>query len=97
MSRPAEFHRRPLAEPDVNLSAPPAPIKQTRRSNGLSVARIEVLLLPVASVIRPLDPTPSLQPHYGPPSLIRVGPPQCVPGYSEYCLQTRFRLVPFLW
>jgi hypothetical protein len=31
VSRPAEFHHRPLAEPDVNLSAHPAPIKQTRR------------------------------------------------------------------
>ena len=28
-SRPAELHRRPLAEPDVNLSAHPAPITQT--------------------------------------------------------------------
>jgi hypothetical protein len=77
LSRPAGFHHRPLAEPDVNLSAHPAPIKQTRQSNGLSVARIEVLLFPVASVMRPLDPTPSLQPHYGPSSLLRVGPPQC--------------------
>src|ERR1039457_2983486 len=32
VSRPAELHHRPLAEPDVNLSAHPAPIKQTRRS-----------------------------------------------------------------
>ena len=77
LSRPAGLHRRPLAEPDVNLSAHPAPIKQTRQSNGLSVARSEVLLFPVASVMRPLDPTPSLQPHYGPSSLLRVGPPQC--------------------
>ena len=77
MSRPAGLHRRPLAEPDVNLSAHPAPIKQPRQSNGVSVARIEVLLLPVASVMRPLDPTPSLQLHYEPSSLIRVGPPQC--------------------
>src|SRR5208337_669964 len=45
--------------------------------NGLSVARIEVLLFPVASVMRPLDPTPLLQPHYEPSSLLRVGPPQC--------------------
>src|ERR1700730_4220207 len=45
--------------------------------NGLSVARIEVLLLPVASVMRPLDPTPLLQPRYEPSSLIRVGPSQC--------------------
>ena len=45
--------------------------------NGLSVARIEVLLFPVASVMRPLDPTPSLQPHYEPSSLLRVGPSQC--------------------
>jgi hypothetical protein len=27
--------------------------------------------------MRPLDPTPSLQPHYGPSSLLRVGPPRC--------------------
>src|SRR4029077_16744903 len=66
-----------VAQPDVNLSAQPAPLKQTRQSNGLSVARIEVLLFPVASVMRPLDPTPSLQPHYGPSPLLRVGPPQC--------------------
>src|SRR5438270_1540598 len=77
VSRPVGLHHRPLAEPDVNLSAHPAPIKQTSQSNGLSVARIEVLLLPVASVMRPLDPTPSLQLHYEPSSLIRVGPPQC--------------------
>jgi hypothetical protein len=77
VSRPAELHHRPLAEPDVNLSAHPAPIKQTRQSNGLSVARIEVLLFPVASVMLPLDPTPSLQPHYEPSSLLRVGPLQC--------------------
>src|SRR6516164_135344 len=42
-----------------------------------SVARIEVLLFPVASLMRPLDPTPSLQPHYEPSSLLGVGPPQC--------------------
>jgi len=77
VSRPAGLHHRPLAEPDVSLSTHPAPIKQTRQSNGLSVARIEVLLFPVASVMRPLDPTPSLQPHYEPSSLLRVGPPQC--------------------
>src|SRR5216110_2302999 len=38
-SRPAELHRRPLAEPDVSLSTHPAPIKQTGQSNGLSVCR----------------------------------------------------------
>jgi len=27
--------------------------------------------------MRPLDPTPSLQPHYEPSSLLRVGPSQC--------------------
>jgi hypothetical protein len=31
-SRPGESHPEPLAEPDVNLSAHPAPIKQTRRA-----------------------------------------------------------------
>jgi hypothetical protein len=77
VSRPAEFRHRPLAEPSVRLSPHSAPIRQTCRSYGLSVARIEVLLFPVASVMRPPDPTPSLQPHYEPSSLLRVGPPQC--------------------
>ena len=44
---------------------------------GWSVVRIEVLLLPVASLVRLPDPTPSLQPHYELSSLLRVGPPQC--------------------
>src|SRR5512132_582945 len=32
LSRPAEFHHRPLAEPSVKLSPHSAPIKQTRQS-----------------------------------------------------------------
>src|SRR6266446_7382838 len=77
VSRPAELHHRPLAEPSVRLSPHSAPIRQTCRSSGLSVARIEFLLLPVASVMRLPDPTPSLQPHYELSPLLRVGPPQC--------------------
>ena len=77
VSRPAELHHRPLAEPSVRLSPHSAPIRQTCRSSGLSVARIEVLLVPVASVMRPPDPTPSLQPRYELSPLLRVGPPQC--------------------
>ena len=61
----------------MRLSPHSAPIRQTCRSSGWSVARIEVLLFPVAPVMRPPDPTPSLQPHYEPSSLLRVGPPQC--------------------
>ena len=76
LSRPAEFHHRPLAEPSVRLSPHSAPIRQTCRPYGLSVTRIEVLLFPVASGMRPPDPTPSLQLHYEPSSLPRVGPPQ---------------------
>jgi len=53
VSRPAEFHHQPLAEPSVRLSPHSAPIRQTCRSYGLSVARIEVLLFPVASVRSP--------------------------------------------
>src|SRR5450759_6890 len=45
--------------------------------NGLPVARIEVLLLPVASLVRLPDPTPSLPPHYGPSWPARGGPAQC--------------------
>src|SRR6267378_268874 len=77
VSRPAEFHHRPLAEPSVRLSPHSAPIRQTGRPYGPSVTRIEVLLFPVASGMRPPDPTPSLQLHYEPSSLVRVGPPQC--------------------
>src|SRR5207302_3808712 len=76
LSRPAEFHHRPLAEPSVRLSPHSAPIRQTCRPYGLSVTRIEVLPFPVASGMRPPDPTPSLQLHYEPSSLLRVGPPQ---------------------
>jgi hypothetical protein len=32
LSRPVEFHHQPLAEPDLNVSAHPAPIKQTLQS-----------------------------------------------------------------
>src|SRR5439155_1525606 len=60
----------------VRLSPHSAPIRQTCRPYGLSVTRIEVLLFPVASGMRPPDPTPSLQLHYEPSSLLRVGPPQ---------------------
>src|SRR5467141_1528606 len=77
LSRPAESHHRPLAEPSVRLSPHSAPIRQTGRPYGPSVTRIEVLLFPVASGMRPPDPTPSLQLHYEPSSLVRVGPPQC--------------------
>ena len=77
MSRPAGFHHRPLAEPSVRLSPHSAPIRQTCRPYGLSVARIDILLFPVASGMRPPDPTPSLQLHYEPSSLVRVGPPPC--------------------
>ena len=34
-SRPAEFHRQPLAEPSVRLSPHSAPIRQTRQSSRL--------------------------------------------------------------
>ena len=53
--------------------------------NGLSVARIEVLLFPVASVMRRPDPTPLLQPRYEPSSLLRVGPSQCSASVHSPC------------
>jgi hypothetical protein len=61
---------------------------------GLSVARIEVLLLPVASLVRLPDPTPSLQPHYELSSLLRVGPPQCS---ASVRWPRDFRRLGFLW
>ena len=39
LSRPVGLHHRPLAEPDVNLSAHPAPIRQTYRSYPAANAR----------------------------------------------------------
>ena len=39
VSRPEEFHLRPLAEPDVNLSAHPAPTIQPMDRYGLQVMR----------------------------------------------------------
>jgi len=45
--------------------------------NGLLGRFILVLLLPVATMASPPDPIPLLRPHYGPSSLIRIGPSQC--------------------
>src|ERR1035437_7069529 len=85
VSRPVELHHRPLAEPSMRLSPHSAPIRQTCRSylNGLPVARIEVLLSPVASLVRLPDPTPSLQPHYELSLLLRVGSPPTAPPQQE--------------
>src|SRR6266480_6439287 len=73
-SRPGESHPRPLTEPDVNLSIHPAratqgrlpPSAETKGSSGFPLTQSQRG-----------DPTPSLQPHYEPSSLLRVGPPQC--------------------
>src|SRR5258706_16368009 len=46
LSRPAESHHRPLAEPSVRLSPHSAPITQTGRPYGPSVTRIQALLFP---------------------------------------------------
>src|SRR6202048_1989351 len=46
VSRPAEFHRQPLAEPSVRLSPHSAPIRQTCRSfRSASVRRVRRLSL----------------------------------------------------
>ena len=42
VSRPKEFRLRPLAEPDVNLSAHPAPIIHPTTDSPLTNARIDV-------------------------------------------------------
>src|SRR5215469_12567344 len=69
--------RRTGREPLDSSGSHQANVPVVLMLNGLSVARIEVLLFPVASVMRLLDPTPLLQPRYGPSSLLRVGPSQC--------------------
>src|ERR1700720_17226 len=63
--------------------------------NGLPVARIGVLLFPVVSIVRPPDPTPSLQPHYEPSSLIRIGPPQCSASGLSPCGCSPLELLPW--
>jgi hypothetical protein len=59
-----DSHHRPLAEPNVTFSRHSAPIRQTQRLNGLSVVRIVIILSPVVSTIRLLDPIPLRQPYY---------------------------------
>src|SRR5215470_11580588 len=92
LSRPMEFHRRPLAEPSVRLSPHSAPIRQTRRpyrfANGrrdptapygtvcLSHASRSSCFQLFRSCNRLTRPLCS-SPITGPSSLVRVGPPQC--------------------
>src|ERR1700704_1692611 len=45
-------------------------------TNGF-VVLMGFLLFPVEPQAQPPDPTPLLQPHYQPSSLVRVGPSQC--------------------
>ena len=45
LNRPKEFHPRPLQEPDVNLSAHPAPIIQTARKYFLWFCYLQQLFL----------------------------------------------------
>src|SRR6266699_6809728 len=68
-----------VRDPDVLLLLPllarphrHAPILRTKSVDTAKVFVYESELAP-----RSVDPTPSLQPHYEPSSLLRVGPPQC--------------------
>src|SRR5216684_5910204 len=56
-SRPGGFHLEPLAEPDVNLSAHPAPIKQTLRSYRYPSVRRETCV-PWQAVVETGSPGP---------------------------------------
>jgi hypothetical protein len=55
------------------------------------------LLFPVELWVQPLDPAPSLQPHYRPSTLQRAGPPQCSAsvrsprGFSHLCFSLGIR------
>ena len=70
-SSPGEFHPQALTDPDVSLSTHPALIIPSQ----LSEACLTVWLLPslVDQRVKLDDPTPSLHPHYGTSSLLRVG------------------------
>jgi hypothetical protein len=56
-SRPGESHPEPLAEPDMNLSAHPAPIKQTLRSFRYPSVRREPFV-PRQAVVETGSPGP---------------------------------------
>ena len=56
-SRPGESHPEPLAEPDMNLSAHPAPIKQTLRSYRYPSVRREPFV-PRQAVVETGSPGP---------------------------------------
>src|SRR4051794_18659633 len=79
VSRPEELPLRPLAELCMRLSPhtsshqvnPPLIVEQ------LVCCTHRALLLPVVSRVQLPDPIPLLRPHYGPSSLLRIGPPQC--------------------
>ena len=75
-SSPGDFHPQALTDPDVTVSRHPALIIRL-----LSPATLPYHLAPPITVdqaIGPDDPTPSLHPHYGTSSLLRVGPPLCL-------------------
>src|ERR1039458_304523 len=78
--RPYDHLTRSLrSSPITNLHRSYGSVRPSalHRYSRLAVFRSDVLLSPVVSTIRPPDPIPSLQSHYEPSSLIRIGPPQC--------------------
>src|SRR6516225_10181051 len=77
--RPAQYRSSLIAN---QARVHPNPFPSKLRT---SPARIGVLLLPVVSIVRPPDPTPSLQPHYEPSSLLLIGPPQCSASVLSPC------------
>jgi hypothetical protein len=74
-SSPGEFHPQALTEPDMTVSRHPALIIPSQLSDPC----LTVWLLPllVDQKVKLDDPTPSLHPHYGTSSLLRIGPPLC--------------------
>src|SRR5260370_37090115 len=56
-------------------------------TNGV-VVLMRFLLFPVQPQTRPPDPTPLLQPHYQPSSLVRVGRPSAPHRYSRLVAST---------
>ena len=60
VSNPGEFHPQALLEPDVNLSAHPAPIDQSFGFALLSSSSHKM----VDHIVKPVNATPSLHLHY---------------------------------
>ena len=74
LSSPGELHPEALADPDVNVSAHPAPIIQPTNRPCITHGFLPFQVDPQVTLN---DATPLLCPHYQASTLLRVAPPLC--------------------